>query len=648
MGAKPRSPSRQPAAEEVGVYAGADAQADAAAGESLLAAGQARQALPFLAGALLGAPDRGPAWRMLAQGFLQDGRPRAALDVLEVAVQRGVLAAGAPAVAELRRQAQGGLAQRGPAPGRAAVERVLGAAREGRLQAALAHSQALLDAHSDHPLAWTLRGDLLRRAGAPGEAEACFRSGLACDPDSPQLWSNLGDLKQSLGASAEAADLFGRAVNAAPHRPALHVKRAAALAASNRADLAETHLRHAIRLRPTYAEAHNDLLELLQQSGDKARLDQALDAARQACPDSPLIALSEARVLRARGHPAEARARLEGAPGTDQPPQWRAARAALLGAILDAEGEPARAFEQFQAANDLTAGSPEGRGCDRRRYLALLQRITAALPHTPPRETPPAEPEAPAFLVGFPRSGTTLLDSVLRSHAGIEVVEERPAVTQTLRAFEATGRRYPEELAGSDAATLAELRRTYRSALLGEGPGGPDPAQTLVVDKLPLNLIHADLIAALYPGARVVFALRHPCDCVLSCFMQSFRPNDAMASFWSLEHAAELYDAAMRLWQRARSVLPLHVVEVRYEDVVTDFDGTVARMLEGLGQPWDDDVRRFFDTAAERARIDTPSYEQVTRPLYREAAGRWRRYRAQMEPVLPRLAPWCETFGYEL
>jgi len=173
-----------------------------------------------------------------------------------------------------------------------------------------------------------------------------------------------------------------------------------------------------------------------------------------------------------------------------------------------------------------------------------------------------------------------------------------------------------------------------------------NPVGRLVVDKLPLNIVEAGLIHRLFPQARFILAVRHPCDVCLNCFMQSFRINHAMANFLTLEDAALPYDKVMALWAQYRAVLPLEARQVRYEDLVDDFDGTVGGLLEFLGLGWDDGVRRYAERAGRSKRIDTPSDNQVTEAIYTRARYRWRRYEARLAPIMDRLAPHIAAFGY--
>jgi hypothetical protein len=144
----------------------------------------------------------------------------------------------------------------------------------------------------------------------------------------------------------------------------------------------------------------------------------------------------------------------------------------------------------------------------------------------------------------------------------------------------------------------------------------------------------------------MLFALRHPCDVVLSNVMQQFRPNEAFIHFDSIESAARSYDAVMRIWRQISERLPLRLHYVRYEDLVVEPERELAAALDALGLGANAAVLDPQQRLAERGRIRTNSYQQVSEPLYRRAAGRWERYRPWLEPVLPLLQPHIDWLGY--
>jgi hypothetical protein len=247
------------------------------------------------------------------------------------------------------------------------------------------------------------------------------------------------------------------------------------------------------------------------------------------------------------------------------------------------------------------------------------------------------------FLIGFPRSGTTLMEQVLDSHPSLSSLEEKPAIDRVRLQLSERPEGYPDALAKLRVDELDDLRRLYFDEVTKHIG---DVRQRTVIDKLPLNTIDVGLIYRLFPNARILLALRHPCDVVISCFMQAFQPNAAMIHFGSLVETARFYDRVMALWLKYASVLPLTYLSVRYEDLVEDFEGQMRRILEFLGLPWDDAVRGYADHAKSKI-ITTPSYHQVVQPIYSHSVGRWLNYRQPMKDVLPILQPYIDAFGYE-
>jgi tetratricopeptide (TPR) repeat protein len=248
------------------------------------------------------------------------------------------------------------------------------------------------------------------------------------------------------------------------------------------------------------------------------------------------------------------------------------------------------------------------------------------------------ERRAPAFLVGFPRSGTTLLDTFLMGHRQTKVLEEfhmMGAAEKVLGNVSDLTSRSPAQLEQGRRAYFAELDRHADPSFPG-----------LIIDKLPLNMLALPLIYSLFPDARVIFAQRHPCDAVLSCFMQSFTLNHAMACFLRIEDAADLYDVAMGVFTRSRDLLPLAVHTIVYEELISEPEKALRPLVGFLGLEWHAELLDHRSTARSRGAIGTPSYDQVTEPLSKAPAGRWRRYAKELAPVLPMLLPWARRLGY--
>ncbi len=249
----------------------------------------------------------------------------------------------------------------------------------------------------------------------------------------------------------------------------------------------------------------------------------------------------------------------------------------------------------------------------------------------------------PVFIIGFPRSGTTLLDQIMDAHKDVQVIEERPMINALRRVIEALPGGFDKALQNLRAPQIKRLRDLYRREL---EKNGADFSKRVIIDKMPLNIVHVAIIAAVFPEAKIILSLRHPADSCLSCFMQDFVLNSAMMNFTSMASTVRLYDLVMGLWQRYEAHLDLKVQRVRYENLVADLRAEVGPVLEFLGLDWDEAVSDPAAHALARGTIRTPSYSQVTQPIYSSATDRWRRYAPFMADDLPVLEKHIAYFGY--
>ncbi|WP_193177906.1 tetratricopeptide repeat-containing sulfotransferase family protein [Oricola nitratireducens] len=514
----------------------------------------------------------------------------------------------------------------------------------GRFEDAATHYRRAIRIDPGCAAAHNNLGTALNGLGDAQGAVESYRAAIAANPDFAGAHSNLGLALTTLGQATEGETSCRTAVGLAPDNAQAHVNLARALDARGEHDAAIESLETAIGLAPKHLGAHNNLLDILDRLNRVDAFRAALQRARAAVGEAdPRILYRIAQLAARDKDQATARLYLEKIPEDGHSPAMTEGRLTLLGKSCDKLGDAEAAFRAFAAANDFVASQPAARQCDPVRYRHDIEALTAsfaAVSEKPWQDEPSKGRSSPAFLVGFPRSGTTLLDTILRSHPDIAVVEEMPMVARMKGLIGGA--------AGCDrleAMTRDEIR-TLREAYFAELDKHTGDGERTVIDKLPLNIISAGLIHRVFPDAKFIMALRHPCDCVLSCYMQSFRLNDAMANFLDLESSATLYDRVMRLWSAYRNVLPLDVQEVRYEELIGDLEATARPVLAFLGLEWNDALLNYRETALARGHINTPSYNQVTEKLHRQAAGRWENYRAQLEPVYPLLDSWARTWGY--
>jgi Flp pilus assembly protein TadD len=479
---------------------------------------------------------------------------------------------------------------------------------------------------------------ILQLVGREGEAIEALVEARELAPKDPDVLLDFGQLLLRLGRAQEAVAVLAEAAKLAPKDPAIFTAIGLAWAALAEFERSEEAYYHALNLDPVNPPALLNLGILLEQSNRTEQLKALIDGAEARGATGVEMTMLHTLALRREGRFDDALKAVRTIEGDAVDASMVALTVAQL---ADRTGDTALAFAHFETMNQLAANTPVGRnfaGDEHRHFVIGMAKVVTPDWVAAWQPQPPSDLPSPAFLVGFPRSGTTLLDTALMGHSRTQVLEEVP-VLRTV-----SDEAGPLEDIGSIGhERLEHLRLRYFEEVAKVAPAA---GGRLVIDKMPLNTLRGPMIARLFPDAPVIFALRHPCDAVLSCFMQNFRINQAMASFLTLENAARFYDAAMDYWMQCRELLPLRVHEVRYEDLVQDREAVLHPLLDFLDLAWEDGVLRHEETAKSRGFIRTPSYAQVTEGIYKRARGRWERYRDRMDGVLDILAPWAIRFGY--
>ena len=533
------------------------------------------------------------------------------------------------------------------------LEQVDSAMRAQGVPAAAELSLRAIAAGVEHPALLNLAASALSGEGRFSEALPLLKRGRALSPRDPNILNSLGICLKSLGQEHAALEALNGALKIDPDMAAAHFNRGTVLEALSEIRRARAAYEKAAALNPTYVEPLASLAWLDALAGNTRSARTHAESALKHSPANALARMALASADLQSGNLTDAAARLSqlGAdPGLTS--LNRSIVLGLIGDLKDAENRPAEAFAAYQAGNKelktLNVGRFEAAGKD--NALAHAQRLArwfeAADPQ-PWREAPPqrpraADPKAHVFLVGFPRSGTTLLENVLAAHPEVISLEEKDCLAAALKTYLESDVGL-ERLARISPGEAVRQRDSYWSAVRSFGV---EPRGRVFIDKMPLSSVALPLIAKLFPNALVLFARRDPRDVVLSCFRRRFGMNASMYQLLTLQGAAAYYDAVMRLSELYRELLPLPLHEVRYESLVEDFEGTARAACDFLGLDWDAQMADFAARAPMRG-ISTPSAAQVARGLNREGQGSWRRYREQMAPVLPLLEPWVKRFGYE-
>ncbi|MFL6764108.1 MAG: tetratricopeptide repeat-containing sulfotransferase family protein [Sphingomicrobium sp.] len=474
----------------------------------------------------------------------------------------------------------------------------------GEFEAAERQFRAMAERFPEDPK--PLRGlhGLLKQQARDEEALEAIEAAVARDPEDIELWLGLASHRLAMLKHAAAEEAYREVLKRDPANDLGNLGLGVVFELTNRTD----------ELSKLAGEA-----EARGAGPDALNFIRALDHRRARRFSEGLEALAKV--------PAE----LESA-----------RRAHLLGQLEEGAGNYDAAFASFERMNEIQRddlSQPEERAAAYRTNIRRQMELLTPEWASAWSDAQSDDRRSPAFLVGFPRSGTTLLDTFLMGHSDTQVFEEEPMLRhaqQQLGAFET----FPD---ASDERIRA-ARDAYFETAANLAPLRPG---ALLVDKNPLVMNGLPLIHRLFPDAKIILALRHPCDVVLSCFITNFKPNDGMASFMRLETAAELYDLSFSYFEKAKEILGIPVHTVVYEKVVADRESELRPLFNFLGLDWHERALDHQATARGRAHIKTASYAQVVEPIYSRSAGRWVNYRKHLEPVLPVLRPWIEKFGYE-
>lgn len=245
------------------------------------------------------------------------------------------------------------------------------------------------------------------------------------------------------------------------------------------------------------------------------------------------------------------------------------------------------------------------------------------------------------FLIGFPRSGTTLLDSILRSHSEITVLEEKPYLLNLRHDFFKQNDNNLSALLNITQDIRDKIRNEYFEKIFSH----IGKNKRIIIDKFPLTIIELGFVKCIFPNAKIILAMRHPCDVVTSCFFSSFKINDAMVNFLSWSSTIQFYNKVFELFEFYSNEMNLNFLTIRYEDLIINFEKNVQKMTKYIGLEYENNMENFYITAKNRSRISTPSYSQVINPLYTTSINRWKNYPNTNE-TQKKLNKWIKKFNY--
>lgn len=428
-----------------------------------------------------------------------------------------------------------------------------------------------------------------QRAGRLIQAEKVYDGILAQAPDQPDAVHLLGLVRMEQDRDEEAVALMERALALFPEAPHFHHNIAGIYRRMGRLEEAEKEFREAIELKPDYGEAYQGLAEMVKfKTGDPlvAKIDEQLS--RDDLSDG----------IRSYFHFAG-------------------------GKIHDDLKAYSTAFRHFSDGNRLA-----NRQFDAKAFRQLVQSIIYTYGPSQLKRSAGAglDTEVPTFIIGMPRSGTTLVEQILASHSqvfGAGELNEMKRVAAAATQVSAFKTHFPDCMPGVRREEYPRIARLYLDRVR-EIAG--DPGITRIIDKHPLNFQFVGLIFSLFPNARIIHTVRNPLDTCLSCFFQNFTKGQDYS--FDLEKLGHFYNDYRRLMEHWEMIYPGKIYTIRYEDVIADQENETSRLLEFMGLEFEAGCIDFHKTDR---KVSTASFMQVRRPIYQTSQKRWLNYREQLK-----------------
>jgi tetratricopeptide (TPR) repeat protein len=496
--------------------------------------------------------------------------------------------------------------------------------QSGKHAAATATYKKLVELTPRDVGAWINLGNAFVALGNIADAESAFGKAAQLGPDNPNAHANLGMLHQMQGRLFRAEKELDKAVRLAPHSAAFHYQLAGILVGLGRFDEASVYCETAMKLEPGFTHAVTGQASILERKGDYGGAYQLILPLLNSDTknlQAALIFASLSPRLKLREDAIQILEELARTPNLGS--RDLALIHGALGKLYDAKKQYDDAFNHYRRSNRLQPSD-----FDPVSHSEFVQTIITTF--TPQRMESALraanDTQLLVFIVGMPRSGTTLVEQILASHPGIYGAGELISVADTIHALPdllKTGETYPRCVNNIQTAALNEIATQILERSRAFDPG----ASRIVINERP-NIFHVGIIAQLFPGARFIHCVRDPLDTCLSCYFQQMTMNYSFST--DLEHLGQYYVQYDKLMKHWKNTLGIPMMEVRYEQLVDNQENVTRALIDFCGLPWDDRCLRFYETNRNAL---TPSYDQVRNPMYRSSVARWQSYRDYLAPL---------------
>lgn len=502
-----------------------------------------------------------------------------------------------------------------------------------------------LKINPNSPMALNNLGNILSKRNKNKDAELFYRKAIELKSDFFLAYDNLGSLLSKQGNLIEAEKYTEKAINYNPKFELAYVNLGSIKIDLNKLLEAEELFLRAIQINENNSYAYRNLFRLYEKTNNLKKLKNKLKSLKDNKNIINEKLLFQARIYFREKDYTKAKISIdqvsdEWINNTDHQTNllyW--SYKAFIEEKVENFDEAFKCFENSQLNLKYENFNPKVFQNYIHTYRKNLDNKNFVVKNNSFKE----KEFSPVFLIGFPRSGTTLLDTILRSHPEIDVVEEKPLLNSVEQVIKSKFKYKLDELHKINEKDLDILRNHYLEILKNNSD---NKNAKILIDKFPFQTVCLPLINLLFPNSKIIFTHRNPYDTVLSCFQQAFEPNNAMSNFRSIKSTSIIYDLTMNIWLDYKKKLKMNFITSKYEDLIIDFDKHILKILNFLNISWDENIKNYRNTAYKRGKINTPSSSQVVQPLYKTSIEKWKNYEKYFKNSNQYLHKWKVYFKY--
>ena len=493
-------------------------------------------------------------------------------------------------------------------------------ATSGKHQESIKYLEPYAQAHPGDVESQNNLGAALMGAGRIEEAEKTLSLALTIKPDHAGANANMGVALQYSGQIKGARKYLEKAVNIDPGRPDLHYQLAGVLSGLGEFETALTHCQRAVQLDPKYSDAIAGQAEIHQKRGEYREAFELIKSLLDNKPVNIQAAIIHASISKHIETGIDSIALLETILELQQPTKLEQIQIDnALGKLYDRAGKYDQAFEHFSRSNATKKSSYNP--TEHEQFVSEIIETFSTGQEIP---ISPTRSDIPIFIVGMPRSGTTLVEQILASHPALFGGGEFLGIMKALEQPSGTRSTFPQYV----PTLTSQLVGSLSTGLLRHMQASAPNASRIIINERP-SYLFLGLLKQIFPGARFIHCVRNPLDNCLSCYFQLLTSEHSYA--YKLEHLGHYYKQYQRLMQHWENVLKARLFTITYEELVNNQQSITQALIEFCDLPWDDNCLRFHEN---KRNVVTPSYDDVRQPIYTTSISRWKNYERYIQPLL--------------